>query len=116
MENNRRELLQAREEEWRKKSRSLWLHSGDENTKFFQAYAKVKEIGKHNMGIKDHTGRMLSLFKDLAQLGSHHFKYLYLSDIRVTIDVVIQMALHFPHFVEEEDNVVLMAEVTEVEL
>jgi hypothetical protein len=34
----------------------------------------------------------------------------------VTIDVVLQMALHFPHFVEEEDNVDLMAEVSEAEL
>jgi hypothetical protein len=112
LEKNRRELLQAREEEWRQKSRALWLHSGDENTKFFQAYAKGRKLENTIWGLKDQMGRQLSSFEDLARLGSQHFKSLYTTDRRVSIDATLQMALYFPHFVEEEENLDLMAEVT----
>jgi hypothetical protein len=36
----KRQLLDEKESSWRLKSIALWLQSGDENTKFFQAYAK----------------------------------------------------------------------------
>jgi hypothetical protein len=111
MENIRRDLLQDREEEWRKKSRALCLHSGDENTKFFQSYAKGRKLENTIWGLTDHTGRNISSFEDLARLGSHHFKYLYSTERRVSIDDIIQMALYFPHFMEEEYNLDLMEEV-----
>jgi len=40
LENKRRQLLEAKEVEWRLKRKELWLQNGDKNTKFFQAYAK----------------------------------------------------------------------------
>lgn len=70
LEKNRGELLQAREEEWRQKSRALWLHNRDENTKFFQAYAKGRKLANTIWGLKDQSGRQLSSFEDLARLGS----------------------------------------------
>ena len=36
----RNTLLLDQEETWRLKSRAIWLACGDENTKFFHAYAK----------------------------------------------------------------------------
>jgi len=36
--------LEAKEKEWRLKRKDLWLQSGDENTKLFQAYAKGKKM------------------------------------------------------------------------
>jgi hypothetical protein len=116
LEKKRRELLQAREEEWRQKSRSLWLHSGDENTKIFQAYAKGRKLANTIWGLKDQSRRKLSSFEDLARLGSQHFKSLYAADRRVSLDATLQMALFFPRFVEEEENLDLMAKVTEAEL
>jgi hypothetical protein len=77
LEKKRRQLLQSREEEWRLKIRALWLHSGDENTKFFQAYAKGRKLANTIWGLKDPSGQQLTSFKDLAQLGSQHFQTLF---------------------------------------
>jgi hypothetical protein len=74
LEKKIRELLQAKEEEWRKKRRSLWLHSKDENTKNFQAYAKGRKMVNTIWSLKDQTSMQLSSFEDLARLGSQHFK------------------------------------------
>jgi hypothetical protein len=66
--------------------------------------------------LKDQTCRNLSSFEDLARLGSQHFKSLYSTDRRVSLDTIIQMELFFPRFVEEEDNLDLMEAVKEEEL
>jgi len=116
LEKNRREILHAREEEGRQNIRALWLHSKDENTKNFEAYAKGRKLANTIWGIKDPSGRKLSSFKDMASMGSQHFKYVYTADIRVSIDAILQMALYFPHFAEEGDNLDLMAEVAKAEL
>jgi hypothetical protein len=66
--------------------------------------------------LKDSFGRNFTSFEDLAWLGSQHFKKLFIVEGRVTIDVIVQMALLFPRFVEEEYNMTLMEEVSEEEL
>jgi hypothetical protein len=67
LEKNIKQLRQAREEECRLKRRALWLHSGDENTNFFQAYAKGRKLANTIWGLKDPSGKQLTSFKDLAQ-------------------------------------------------
>lgn len=44
LEKGRRTLLKEREDAWRLKSRAIWLNCGDENTKFFQAYARGQNM------------------------------------------------------------------------
>jgi len=43
LETRRREILNDIEEQWRIKSRAIWLSAGDENTKVFQNYAKGRK-------------------------------------------------------------------------
>ena len=40
LETARKKILLEREESWRIKSRAIWLLARDQNTKFFQKYAK----------------------------------------------------------------------------
>ena len=40
LQKRRNKLLKEKEDSWRLKSRAIWLESGDENTNFFQAFAK----------------------------------------------------------------------------
>eukprot|EP00253_Pinus_taeda_P001820 PITA_01820 len=40
LDQGRDKILKEREETWKLKSRAIWLHVGDENTNFYQNYAK----------------------------------------------------------------------------
>jgi hypothetical protein len=57
LEKRRRVLLEEKEAHWRLKSRALWLSCGDENTKFFQAFAKGRKMANTIWGLRDRMGR-----------------------------------------------------------
>lgn len=116
MEKRRQDLLAQREEEWRLKSRVIWLKSGDENTKFFQAYAKGQKAANTIWEMKDRQGEMVSSFKGLASLGVDHFQSLFKAPAETSLVEIIQLAQTFPRFAEEEENSNLMEEVTLDEL
>jgi hypothetical protein len=46
-------LMAEQEETWRLKSRAIWLENGDENTNFFQVYAKGRREKKTIWSLKD---------------------------------------------------------------
>jgi hypothetical protein len=43
LEDVKREMLEQEEVEWRLKSRAIYMEKGDENTIFFQNYAKYRK-------------------------------------------------------------------------
>jgi hypothetical protein len=92
------------------------LQSRDENTIFSQAYAKGRKMTHTIWSIKDDSGRLCLSFEEMAQQGVSHFKTLFKENQRVSIDAIIQLALFFPRFVEEEYNKSLMEEVYMEEL
>lgn len=72
-----RKLLAEKEALWKQKSRAIWLEKGDDNTKFFQAYAKGRKSANTIWHLKDEEGREVSSFEGLSQLGVKHFQNLF---------------------------------------
>ena len=76
-EKKRNDILCEREATWRMKSRAIWLQCGDENTKFFQAYAKGRKCSNTIWELPSAEGEMVSSFEGLAALGVDHFGTLF---------------------------------------
>ena len=102
LEASRRTILQIREESWRLKSREICLQAGDENTKFFQNYAKGRKMANTIWEIPKGNGDMASSFEDLASLGITYFKDLFKAPAEASIAEVIRVAQLFPRYIEEE--------------
>jgi hypothetical protein len=116
LEKRRNKLLKEKEESWRLKSRAIWLESGDENTKFFQAFAKGRKNINTIWQLKDSAGNLETTFEGMSKLGKNYFQNLFKAETQASIEEVVQVAQFFPRFVEEADNRLLMEEVTEKEL
>jgi hypothetical protein len=108
--------LEAREAEWRLKSWAIWLDKGDDNTKFFQAYAKGRKMANTIWSLKDPEGRKISSFEGMGRIGKEYFQSLFKVDQRVSMVDIVRMDLFFPRFVGEDENKSLIEEVTEEEL
>eukprot|EP00253_Pinus_taeda_P035564 PITA_35564 len=103
LEKLQNKILLDKEEEWRIKSRAIWLKSGDENTRFFHNYAKGRKSTNTIWSLKDEEGREVSSFSDLSSLGKRHFERVFSDPGEATIAQVLRTAQCFPRFVEEEE-------------
>jgi phosphoribosylformylglycinamidine (FGAM) synthase-like amidotransferase family enzyme len=84
--------------------RAISLESGDENTKFFQAYPKGRRSTNTIWSLEDQHGVVESTFERMARIGVSHFQNLFRADNQATIAEVVRMAQLFSRFVEEDDN------------
>eukprot|EP00253_Pinus_taeda_P010711 PITA_10711 len=109
-------ILLEKEEEWRQKSRAIWLKAGDENTKFFHNYAKGRKSVNTIWKLKDQNGREASSFEDLSRMGKAHFQNLFTAQGGITLAEIIRTAQCFPRFVEEEEAGSLMEVVSKEEV
>eukprot|EP00253_Pinus_taeda_P019083 PITA_19083 len=116
LENQRSKILLEKEEEWRQKSRAIWLKAGDENTKFFHNYAKGRKNANTIWKLKDLEGREASSFEDLSRMGKKHFQNLFTAQGGITLAEIIRTAQCFPWFVEEEEAGNLMEVVSKEEV
>ena len=73
LEGRRNTLLGEKEESWRLKSRALWLECGDNNTKFFHAYAIGRKVVNTIWSLRDKDGNTHFNFADKARCGVVHF-------------------------------------------
>eukprot|EP00253_Pinus_taeda_P030540 PITA_30540 len=103
LEKSQNQILLAKEEEWRLKSRAIWLKSGDENTSFFHNYAKGRKSANTIWSLKDEAGRVVKTFTDLSGLGQRHFQRLFSDSGEATIGEVMRTAQCFPSFFEEDE-------------
>jgi len=116
LEKRRRGLLEEKEARWRLKSRAIWLKAGDENTKFFQAYAKGRRMINTIWELESVDGEQICTFEGLAAMGINHFESLFKAQEESSIAEIVRVAGFFPRFVMEEDNRMLMGEIEEAEL
>eukprot|EP00253_Pinus_taeda_P010417 PITA_10417 len=103
LEKGQNKILLDKEEEWRIKSRAIWLKSGDENTRFFHNYAKGRKSANTIWSLKDEEGSEVSSFTKLASLGKRHFERIFADSGEASIAQVLRTAQCFPRFVEEEE-------------
>eukprot|EP00253_Pinus_taeda_P001598 PITA_01598 len=115
LEKSQNQILLAKEEEWRLKSRAIWLKSGDENTSFFHNYAKGRKSANTIWSLKDEEGRVVKSFSDLSGLGQRHFQSLFSDSGEATIGEVMRTAQCFPSFFEEDEAEELSIPVTKDE-
>ena len=56
LEGRRNTLILEKEESWRLKSRAIWLECGDDNSKFFHAYARGRKVANTIWSLQDEEG------------------------------------------------------------
>ena len=116
LEKLQNKILLDKEEEWRLKSRAVWLKAGDENTKFFHNFAKGRKSVNTIWSLKDDEGREVKTFQGLSALGQRHFQRLFSDSGEASIAEVIRIAQSFPRYVEENKAEDLSAPVTKEEV
>ena len=104
LEGRRNTLLLEKEETWRLKSRATWAECGDENTKFFHAFARGRKAQNTIWSLLDEHGHTHTTFEGMAKTGVEHFKNLFKAPSQASIAEVTRISQLFPRFVEEEDN------------
>jgi hypothetical protein len=90
-----------------------------EMTKIPSIFINMKIIKKNVNSIwkmRDKDGVEATSFEDLARIGKDHFERIYKDDNKVNIVDIIHMTYFFLSFVLEEDNGILMEEVSKAEL
>eukprot|EP00253_Pinus_taeda_P013898 PITA_13898 len=116
LEKHKNQILLAKEEEWRLKSRAIWLKAGDKNTSFFHNYAKGRKSANTIWQLMTEEGREAKTFEALSSLGVNHFKSLFKDNGEITIAEAIQTAQSFHRYVEEEEADSLMEPVSKEEV
>lgn len=116
LEGRRNTLLSEKEETWRLKSRAIWLACGDDNTKFFHAFARGRKASNTIWNLKDEEGVSHFNFEDKARCGVTHFQNLFRAPQQANIAEVIRVAQMFPRFVDDDGNREMMKAISEEEL
>lgn len=74
MENQKEKILLEKEEQWRLKSRAMWLQVGDGNTKFFHNFTNCRKATNTIWQLPCELDEWASTHPQLARLGNTHFK------------------------------------------
>jgi hypothetical protein len=104
LESKKCKLLLDRQNDWRLKSRTIWLNQGDQNTKFFHNYARFRESQNTNWELSNREGEKVQGFQELAELGVQYFNDIFREPERENIGEIIRVVAYFPRMVDEEDN------------
>eukprot|EP00253_Pinus_taeda_P027066 PITA_27066 len=92
LENQKAQILKAREESLRLRSRTIWLKEGDDNTRFFQNYAKGRKVSNTIWNLPLPEGGVVDSFNKFSHLNSTHFRNLYKSPPSSNLADIINVA------------------------
>jgi hypothetical protein len=67
LENTRLKWLKVEEQEWRQKSRAVWIKDGDNNTQFFHQFTNYRRNHNSIWEIKNGNGESVSSFKEKVE-------------------------------------------------
>jgi hypothetical protein len=104
LEKERNRLLLADEEQWRQKSRAIWIKSGDKNTKFFHNFASYRRNKKFIWEVQDDSGAVHSGQKEIKAEATKFFKSFYHDVGHTSILNQLSSVRLFSAFVSEEDK------------
>lgn len=116
LEKQKIKLLQDKEEQWRLKSRAIWLQAGDSNTKFFHNLANGRKASNTIWQLPSEPEGWATMHQQLARLGISHFKRQFTALTAINLPEIINLAGHFPRFVDPEAVEDLIQPVTMEEL
>eukprot|EP00253_Pinus_taeda_P006382 PITA_06382 len=116
LETKKAKLLRQKEEDWRLKSRAIWLQAGEENTKFFQQHANGYKATNTIWELSDQNGFTAKTHAQLTELGTRHFSNLYRASTIINLPDILRITQNFKLFVEQEQKDDLNAPVTLDEL
>jgi len=116
LENKKANILKECEEYQRLRSRAIWLKAGDDNTRFFQNYAKGRKVYNTIWNLPMPEGGYADSFNKLAHLGTSHFRNLYKCPHEANLPDIINVAGHFSRFVNGDEADELFAPVSPGEL
>ena len=68
------------------------MECGDDNTKFFQAYAKGRKQQNTIWELRNANNERVSSFEDLAAIGRSYFGNLFKADQHATIAEILEIS------------------------
>jgi hypothetical protein len=77
LERERNTILKDIEEQWRQRSRAIWIQSGDLNTKFFHSFASYRRNHKFIWELQDEEGTVHRGQENLKLAAANYFKDFY---------------------------------------
>eukprot|EP00253_Pinus_taeda_P023181 PITA_23181 len=116
LENQKKKKLLEQEKIWRLKSRATWLQAGDGNTKFFHNYANGRKATNTIWQMPGEPEGWASTHPQLSRMGITHFKRQFTAPSVINLSDIINLAGHFPRFVDQEEARDLNQPVTMEEL
>jgi hypothetical protein len=105
-------VLHSEEEQWRLKSRSLWLKSRDRNTKFFQRQAKARLWRNKVTETTREDGAETNDFLQIQEQAKRHFENLLTEEGKVDLNIQEGLLNNILTIIEKEDNNKMNQEVS----
>lgn len=109
-------ILGLVEEEWRQKSRTRWLKSGDRNTRFFHRFANQRQLSNAIWDVKVDGDSSVFYDESIKKEVIKHFSGVYTKDKEPSLLHQLEVTINFPRFFTDEEALLMARVVTSDEV